>query len=93
MFEGLTQDALMKALIDVPEVDLKGLALLRQHQPQPGNIFPTGLERQEYIDATLEMVSYTRSCAGLASVIIKLQGRALIPSDHENHKLLAGYSL
>lgn len=69
MFEGITANDLAKALEQVQPVELKGMELLRQHKPKPGNIFPTGLDRQAYIDATVEMINYTRVCAELAKRI------------------------
>jgi len=90
MFNGLTQDELAAALLNVPAVELEAINLLREHPAQPGNLFPTGIAPEVYTNATIEMVKYSRACADLATRMRLLPSQALaIPDDD----LIGGFSL
>lgn len=90
MFQGLTQDDLAAALAAVPAVDLEAITLLRTHPVQPGNLFPTGLDRETYTRATIQIVKYARDCADLALV---LRGLPSVPMQVIDDALTGGYSL
>lgn len=90
MFEGLTQDQLAAALADAPAVELEAIALLRQHPPVGANLFPTGLPRETYTRATIQLVTYARACASLAAQLVDLPARACTVLDDS---ALGGYSL
>lgn len=90
MFDGMTQDEVIQALATVPAADLPVLKLLRKRQPQHGSLFPTGLTREEYTEATRDMLEYTRTCADLAQ---RLRALPSIPAPNDDLMQLAGYVL
>lgn len=90
MFEALTQEDLIAALADVPAVELEAIQILRTHPAQPGNLFPTGLDRETYTRATIQIVKYARDCADLALV---LRGLPSVPMQVIDDALTGGYSL
>jgi hypothetical protein len=90
MFEGLTQEDLITALADVPAVELEAIQILRTLPAQPGNLFPTGLDREVYTRATIQMVKYARECADLAARMRDLPSTPLAVIDDS---LTGGYSL
>jgi hypothetical protein len=90
MFEGLSQEDLAAALIQAPAVELEAITLLRENPPRPGNLFPTGLPRETYTRATIQMVKYARECADLAARVRDLPGVPLKVSDDA---LIGGFSL
>lgn len=90
MFDGITQDKLMAALAKTEATDLRAIKLLKRRKVKPGNIFPTGLKREEYADATREMLQYSQSCAFLAKRVEKLLST---PASTNDDSLMAGYNL
>lgn len=90
MFEGLTQDDLAAALANALAVDLEAITLLRTHPAQPGNLFPTGLDRETYTRATIEIVKYARQCAELAA---RLRDLPSVPMLVIDDAIIGGYSL
>lgn len=77
MFDDLSAETLVALLEQVPEAELKGLALLKAHRPQPGQLFPAGLAREDVTAATVEMVAYAHECAALAAQVESLPSRPL----------------
>jgi hypothetical protein len=73
MFTGITSLDLVECLSNVPPVELKGLELLRQLRPFPG-MTPPQLPLEALIEATTELVDYTKHCAQIAARL-----RALSP--------------
>lgn len=65
----------MNALLRVPEKQLKGLELLQQHRPKNGRVFPSGLKRKDYHEATVQMVEYAQNCASVIEDMEKLRAR------------------
>lgn len=62
MFEAeFSLEALSICLADLPPVELKGMALLRERRPL-GQFFPTGLAREVVAEAVTEIVDYTQRC-------------------------------
>ena len=74
MFTGLTHQGLADVLAAVEPVELKGVALLRQCPPS--SFFPTGVNPAELVEATVEIIDYTRICE---SSLRRLQGLHPIP--------------
>ena len=64
-------DALRLCLAELPTVELKGMALLRERRPL-GQFFPTGLPRAVIADAVTEIVSYTQRCQRAAEQLAEL---------------------
>ena len=62
MFTGMTQGRLAEALGRVEPVRLLGLDLLRQHQPNCNDWFPTGIETEALAEATADLIDYTSRC-------------------------------
>ncbi len=62
MFDaGFSLEGLRACLAELPAVELKGMALLRERRPL-GPFFPTGLPREVIADAVTEIVGYTQRC-------------------------------
>ncbi len=58
----LSPGDLLTCLLQTPPVELLGLALLRQCQPEPGAWFPTHLPPEQVKAATLEFIAYGSRC-------------------------------
>lgn len=71
MFDGIAIEEMVKLLVETPEEPLQGVALIREHQPLPGQLFPRGLDRDVYINAMNQMMTYTRTCATFAQMLMK----------------------
>lgn len=71
MFEKMTIEGLVDILKDVPPVELKALALMRQADVKPGQIFPRGLDRDQYIEAFTEWTSYLNTCTETGKLLIQ----------------------
>lgn len=72
MFEaGFSLEALQMCLAELPPVELKGMALLRERRPL-GQFFPTGLPREVVADAVAEIVGYTQRCQRAAQQLSAL---------------------
>lgn len=93
LYEHVTQDELIQALIRVPESTLKAVELLRSHAPAPGNLFPTGLTREAYSEATRELLSYSRTCAELAARAGKVSSIPLPTKASERDDLIGAFAL
>lgn len=90
MFNGITSGEIAHALEAAESVELKAFGLLKQ--AAPGSIFPRGLDRTVYFEATVEMIQYSEACAKLADRVIQNAESLPMPAgDHEAE--LAGYSL
>lgn len=76
----MTIEELVALLETVPEAKLKAMALLQQNRPQPGQLFPSGFSREEYVDATKDLVTYSHDCAALAA---QLENLSPVPLDAE----------
>jgi len=74
MFTGLTHQGLADVLAVVEPVELKGVTLLRQCPPS--SFFPTGGSTAELVEATVEIIEYTRICE---ASLRRLQGLHPIP--------------
>ncbi len=74
MFTGLTHQGLADVLAAVEPVELKGVALLRQCPPL--TFFPTVVSTAELVEATAEIIDYTRLCE---ASLRRLQGLHPIP--------------
>ncbi|MBN1121800.1 MAG: hypothetical protein JXJ17_12030 [Anaerolineae bacterium] len=61
MFSGLSSTALKDILSSVEPVELKGVALLRQYTPT-SSLIPTAATSDELVEATIEIIDYTRAC-------------------------------
>ncbi|MCC7447117.1 MAG: hypothetical protein IT324_06860 [Anaerolineae bacterium] len=61
MFTAFDVPTLLDCLGRIPPVELQGLELLRQFQPQTGVYFPQ-LPAEAVCDATIELIDYTQSC-------------------------------
>ena len=74
MFDaGLTLTSLRDCLTHIEPVQLLGMELLKQHSAHPqGQWFPTGIPRNQMVDAVTELVGYTRRCAYAAEQINQL---------------------
>lgn len=71
MFDNMTIEGLVNILKDVPPVDLKALTLMRQADVKPGQVFPRGLEREQYIEAFTEWTAYLNQCTETAKLLIQ----------------------
>ena len=78
MFDaGLTIESLRDCLADLPPVELKGMALLKERRPH-GQFFPqlTGgqnaISRAVIAEAVTEIVGYTERCRRAAQPLAKL---------------------
>ncbi len=74
MFSRITVAALAETLAAVEPVELKGVALLRRCPPS--SFFPTGINTAELVEATVEIIKYTRICE---ASLRRLQGLHPIP--------------
>ena len=74
MFDaGLTLTSLRDCLTQIEPVQLLGVELLKQHSTHPqGQWFPTGIPRNQMVDAVIELVGYTHCCAYAAEQINQL---------------------
>lgn len=72
MFDNLSAETLVALLEQVPEAELKGLTLLREHRPAPGQLFPADVAREDVTAATVGMVAYAQDCAALAKQVANL---------------------
>lgn len=61
MFNDLTSTTLAAILSNVEPVELKGVALLRQCHPT-SSFFPAIDATTELVEATAEIIEYTRAC-------------------------------
>jgi hypothetical protein len=61
MFNDLTSSTLAAILSNVEPVELKGVALLRQCHPT-SSFFPAVDTTPELVEATVEIIGYTRAC-------------------------------
>lgn len=77
MFEGITAESLANILLQVAPVELEGLALLRQHRPQPGEIFPRAPIAQ-IVPATLQLMAYAQESYKMAEKLSKLKAVPLV---------------
>ena len=75
MFTAFDVPTLLDCLGRIPPVELKGLELLRQFQPQTGAYFPQ-LPAEAIRDATIELIDYTQTCL---QAVRKLQALPPIP--------------
>jgi hypothetical protein len=57
----ITHTELAEILSNVEPVELKGIALLRQCSPT-ASFFPAADVSDELVEATVEIISYTRAC-------------------------------
>jgi hypothetical protein len=70
-------DELHSCLADLPPVELKGMALLRERRPH-GQFFPQfeggqmGIPRETIAEAVTEIVGYTERCRRAAQQLAKL---------------------
>lgn len=76
MFENISIEEMVDLFAKAPEETLQGVTLIREHSPQPGEIFPRGLSRQTYIEALQEMMQYSGRCAEFGKM---LSGLPAIP--------------
>ena len=66
-------DALRLCLAELPTVELRGMALLRERRPRlQSQFFPTGLPREVVADAVTEIVRYTQRCQQAAEQLAEL---------------------
>lgn len=78
MFEtGFSPEALRVCLAELPPVELKGMALLRERHPQ-GQFTPTGLPREVVAEAVVEILAYTQSCQRAAQQLSVLAAVPLL---------------
>ena len=68
---GFTLQSLRACLAELPQVELKGMALLRERRPL-GQFFPTGLPRTAVAEAVVEIVAYTQRCQYAAELLTAL---------------------
>lgn len=62
---------LMDCLAALPAVELQGLALLRECQPEPGAWYPSP-PLPSLADAVTEYITYTDDCARLAASLAQI---------------------
>lgn len=67
----MSADTLADLLGNLPEYELLGVELLRQHTPAPGAIVPAP-ELSVYAQATIQMIRYRRDCTNIHEQIRKL---------------------
>lgn len=66
------QDHLRACLANLPPVELKGMALLRERPPAAGFFPPLDMPRAVIADAVTELVAYTQRSQQSAAQIAKL---------------------
>ena len=64
---------LLACLEQIPPVELKGLALLRQCQPAPGRWFPGDIPAAQIVQATVEFIEYGDRCMSAAQKLAALR--------------------
>ena len=57
---------LAACLGEVPPAELLGMTLLEQRPPDRGRWFPSGIDRQQIIQATVQVIDYNERCNELA---------------------------
>lgn len=70
-----TIDNLVSTLEAVPPLELAAVTLLHTLRPQTGEWFPSRLnpeEKAQVIQATVELVDYTRRCAEMGRLLAQL---------------------
>lgn len=72
MFKGMTSQQLVNILGGLEPMELKGLALVRECQPAPGQWFPKA-PLDKVIEATLEMADYAIAANRIANKLAQLK--------------------
>ena len=72
----LSIDQLIGSLESIPPLELQAIDLLKTLRPQTGEWFPTNLPpdvKPQVVEATIELVDYTRRCANMVRLLSHLQ--------------------
>lgn len=72
MFKGMTSQQLADILLGIQPFELKGLALVRECQPAPGQWFPDA-PLDKIVEATLELVDYAKATNAVVSKLVQLK--------------------
>lgn len=70
MFHGLTSQRLAERLMAVPALKLLGLGLLAK--PTVETFFPTEMDSESLVEATVELIAYNRACHAACHRIMSL---------------------
>lgn len=70
---------IINALVTVQPYRLEAIELMQSHTPTHENIFPAGLEPEQYAQATIQMIRYADTCHQLAQ---RIKECPAVPSEH-----------
>lgn len=72
MFKGMTSQQLVDILLGLKPLELKGLALVQECQPEPGHWFPNA-PLDKVIEATLEFVAYAQASNTAVNKLVQIK--------------------